>query len=301
MMFRPSTVLAAAFFLTAIVVSEGVRAQTSGFEGYSSSGRDAASSNNQVSVPSQTRPPVLKDLKFEQRINEQIPPGLHFTDETGREIVLDSYFGKKPVVLAFVYYTCPMLCSQVMEGLTTSLKAVPFRPGEDFDVVVVSIDPKDTPDRAASKKRTTLARYGREKTAPGWHFLTGREEEIGKLAASAGYNYTWDAAGRQFAHASGIIVVNPEKRFYRYFYGVDYPAKDLKLALVDAGKGKVGTVVDQVLLFCYHYDPAQGRYTALTIGILRLAALLTMFALFGTIGVLIWRERHKAPAPREAH
>ena len=278
-----------------LVTAAELPAQPGGFEGYSSAGR-GASADKRLQLPSQEKPLVVRDLKFDQRIDAAIPGGLVFRDETGSEVVLDSCFGKTPVILAFVYYSCPMLCSQVMDGLTTSLKAVSFRPGADFDIVVVSIDPNDTPERAQEKKKSALARYGHDDTAGGWHFLTGRKAQIDSLAEAAGYNYTWDAAGRQFAHASGIIVVNPERRFYRYFYGVDYPAKDLRMALVDAGKGKVGTVVDQMLLFCYHYDASQGRYTAFTLGLLRGAALLTMIGLFGTIGVLVWRERHKPSA-----
>jgi protein SCO1 len=292
----PLAILGAAAALIGFGVE--VRSQSAGFEGYSA-GR-GASAERRLQLPSQAKPPVVKDLKFDQKIDAEIPAGLVFRDEAGSDVVLDSCFGRKPVILAFVYYTCPMLCSQVMDGLTTSLKAVSFRPGTDFDVVVVSIDPNDTPDRAREKKQSTLARYGHEETAAGWHFLTGRKAQIDSLAEAAGYNYTWDAAGRQFAHASGIIVVNPERRFYRYFYGVDYPAKDLRMALVDAGKGKVGTVVDQMLLFCYHYDASQGRYTAFTLGLLRGAALLTMIGLFGMIGVLMWKERQKRAAPSGA-
>jgi len=290
----------AALMLTAALATP-VHAQPSGFEGYSRAAREQGSAAGQPVVTTQHLPPMLEDIAFDQRVGEKIPGGLVFRDESGQEVRLESYTARKPIVLAFVYYACPMLCSQVLEGLTSSLKVVPFLPGKEFDVVVVSFDPKDTPERAAARKAMTVARYGREETAAGWHFLTGDEKAVRALTDAAGFRYAWDAKGNQFAHASGIVVVNPGGEFHRYFYGVTYPPKDVRLALIDAGEGKVGSIADQVLLFCYHYDPALGKYTAFTLGLLRLGGIATLLVLFGGLFVMIRQERRRPVTGRRGN
>jgi protein SCO1/2 len=215
-------------------------------------------------------PGALKGVGIEQRLDAQIPLQLTFNDEAGRAVPLSTFFGSgKPVVLALVYYRCPMLCSEILNGLAGALKAVTLNPGRDFEVVAVSFDPKDTPEIAAQKKKSYLHRYNRPDTANGWHFLSGNEENIKALTDAVGFRYTYDAATDQFAHASAVMIVTPEGRLSKYFYGVEYSARDLRLGLVDASANKIGTPVDQILLFCFHYDPATGKYGALTMSALR--------------------------------
>ena len=214
----------------------------------------------EAGMPSTTVPPQLADVTFEQRLNHQLPLDAGFRDETGRAVTLGDYFGMRPVVLAFVYYQCPMLCTQVMNGISSALKVVPFTPGQDFEVVYVSFDPRDTPQAAAEKKTALLADYQQTRTAAGWHFLT----------SAAGFNYRWDEPTGQFAHVSGVLVATADGRLSRYFYGVEYSPKELRMALVESGDGKIGSVVDTLLLYCYHYNPAAGRYGAIVMNLVRL-------------------------------
>ncbi len=216
-------------------------------------------------------PGALKGVGIDQRLDAQIPLDLNFTDETGRSLPLSTYFSSgKPVVFALVYYRCPMLCSEILNGLAGALKAVKLNPGRDFEVVAVSFDPKDTPEIAAAKKQSYLRRYNRPNTANGWHFLTGDPANIKALTDAIGFHYTYDPATDQFAHASAVMVATPQGHLSKYFYGVEYSARDLRLGLVDASAGKIGTPVDQILLFCFHYDPATGKYGAFTINLLRI-------------------------------
>jgi protein SCO1/2 len=195
-----------------------------------------------------------------------------FRDEAGRDVPLSSFFKRgKPVILAPVYYRCPMLCTQILNGLASSLKAVSLDPGKDFEIVAVSFDPKDTAETAASKKQMYMRRYGRPGTANGWHLLTGNEANIKALMDTIGYHYKYDPATDQYAHASGIMVLTPEGRLSRYFYGVEYAPVDVRLGLVEASKNKIGSAVDQILLFCYHYDPATGKYGAVAMNLVRFA------------------------------
>ncbi|HLK62787.1 MAG TPA: SCO family protein [Bryobacteraceae bacterium] len=231
-------------------------------------------------------PGALEGVGIEQRLDAQIPMNLTLRDEAGRSLPLSSFFQtKKPVILAFVYYRCPMLCTQILNGLESTLKAVSLNPGQDFEVLSVSFDPKDTPELAASKKQMYLKRYGRQNTANGWHFLTGDEANIRAITSAAGFHYKYDPKTDQFAHASGIMVLTPEGRLSRYFYGVEYAPRDVRLGLVEASQNKIGTPVDQMLLFCYHYDPATGKYGAIAMNMVRFAG--AAFALVGCTFLLI--------------
>ena len=236
---------------------------------------------------------VLKQVGIEQRLDSQIPLDLAFRDETGREVKLGEYFKSgKPVVLTLVYYECPMLCNQVLNGLVGTLEAVTFTPGKEFEVVTVSFDPREGPELASKKKETYLKRYRREGASAGWHFLTGDKASIDALAEAVGFRYAWDEQSQQFAHASAVMVATPGGRLSHYFYGIDYSPKDLRLALVEASEGKVGSPVDALILYCYHYDPATGRF-APVMGVLRAAGVLTVFGLAALIYYLTRRARRR--------
>ena len=240
-------------------------------------------------------PPKFQEVTFRQRLGERLPLDARFTDESGREVALGDYFGDRPVMLAFVYYQCPMLCPLVMNGISSALKVVPFTPGEDFDVVFISFDPRDTPEAANAKKQAHLQHWAATDTADGWHFLTGDEAEIRRVTGAAGFTYQWDELTQQFAHVSGVLVATPDGRLARYFYGVEYAPKDLRLALVDSTDGKLGSVVDELLLYCFHYDPASGKYGAVFMNIMRLGGLLTVGLVVGFIALMRWREWHRTP------
>jgi len=235
-------------------------------------------------------PPKFQEVTFSQRLGEQLPMDATLTDEEGRSVRLGDYFDKKPVMLAFVYYQCPMLCPLVLNGISSSLKVVPFEVGKDFDVVVVSFDARDTYEAANAKKRAHLQHWAVTDTASGWHFLTGEEAEIRKVTQAAGFTYQWDDTTQQFAHVSGVLVATPDGRLARYFYGVEYSPKDLRLALVDSGEGRLGSVVDELLLYCFHYDPTSGRYGAVFMNIIRLGGVLTVLLVAGFVVLMRWRE-----------
>src|SRR5712671_7822290 len=224
-------------------------------------------------------PAQLQNVGFEPRLNAQLPLDLNFRDESGRDAQLREYFGRKPVVLALVYYGCPMLCNQVEMGVVGSLKMLSFNPARDYEVLFVSFDPRETPDMAAKKKAAALSRFGRPETAAGWHFLTGKEEAVRAVASAANFRYSFDEKHNLFAHASGIMLLTPDGRISRYFYGVEYPSRDVRLGLVDASAGKIGTPIDHVLLYCYQYDPTSARYSASVLKIMRLGAGLTVLTL----------------------
>lgn len=244
---------------------------------------------NSNSVPSAQMPGVLRDVGFDQRLGEQVPLDLVFHDEEGKDVRLADLMHGKPAVLSLVYYDCPMLCTMVLNGLTSCMQMVKFDVGKEFDVITVSFDPRDTPEIAAKKKAGYVQRYRREGAAAGWHFLTGSQESIQALTKACGFRYQWDEKSQQFAHASGIMVLTPDGHLSRYFYGVEYPPKDLRLGLVEAADGKIGNVADQVLLYCFHYDPATGKYGAAVITILRLAAGMTLVGLAALL--LLMRRR----------
>ena len=231
-------------------------------------------------------PGALQGVGIDQKLDQQVPLNLTFHDEYGRDVPLSSFFhAKKPVVLALVYYRCPMLCTQILTGLESSLKVVSFNPGQDFEVVSISFDPKDTPQLAAQKKQTYLKRYGRPNTANGWHFLTGDETNIKALTDAVGFHYKYDPKTDQFAHASGIMIVTPDGRLSKYFYGVEYSPRDMRLGLVEASANKIGNPVDALLLFCYHYDPATGKYGAVAMNLIRFAG--AAFVLIGGMFLFI--------------
>ncbi len=239
-------------------------------------------------------PPKIEHVTFSQRLGERLPFDARLTDETGREVALGDYFGKdRPVVLAFVYFQCPMLCPLVMNGISSALKVVPFTPGKDFDVVLVSFDPKDTPEAANAKKRAHLQHWAVPETADGWHFLTGTEQEIRRVTDAAGFTYEWDEETQQFAHVSGLLVATPDGRLSRYFYGVEFSPKDLRLALVDSGQGRLGSVVDELLLYCFHYDPSSGKYGAVFMNIMRLGGVLTVGLVLGFVVLMRLRESRR--------
>lgn len=244
-------------------------------------------------------PNAVKNVGIDQRLNEQIPLDAVFKDEQGHDVRLGQFFKDKPVVLSLVYYTCPMLCNQVLNGMLGSFRQVSFNIGEQFEVVTVSFDPRETPDLAAAKKSTYIKAYNRPGAEASWHFLTGNEANIKRLTESVGFRYVWDDQTSQFAHASGIMVLTPEGKLARYFYGIEYPAKDLRLGLVEASQNKIGTPVDVLMLYCYHYDPATGKYGAVVMNIVRLAGGVTLFLIVGLL--LVLRKRGgRAPAVSEA-
>jgi protein SCO1/2 len=221
-------------------------------------------------------PGQLKEITIEQKLDQQMPLDLAFRDEHGKAVKLGDYFGKKPVVLALVYYTCPMLCNQILNGIAGSLKTISFDAGNDFEVVAVSFDPKDTPENAGAKKQAYLERYNRQGTENGWHFLCGDDAQIKALAEAVGFTYRWDEATQQYIHASGIMVVTPQGKLSKYFYGIEYSPRDLKLGLVEASEGKIGSPVDQLYLFCFHYDPTTGKYGVVIMNIIRLLGAATL-------------------------
>ena len=237
----------------------------------------------------ETRPAALRDAGIDQRLGQPLPLDLAFRDENGRTVALGDYFDGRPVLLSLVYFGCPMLCGQSLNGLAASLKALSFAPGREFTVLAVSFDPRDTPAVASGKKAAVVARYGRLDTAPGWHFLTGEPAAIERLTRAVGFRYTFDAASGQFAHVPAAIVATPGGTISRYFYGIEPAPRDLRLGLVEASAGKIGTAVDQLLLFCYHYDPATGKYGAAVMGAVRAGGALTLVAL-GSFLVLAWRR-----------
>lgn len=250
----------------------------------------------------QHRPPgVLATIAFEQRLDAQIPADLAFRDEAGHTVHLGDYFSHKPVILTLNYYECPMLCPLVLEGLLHSLRALSFMIGEQFDVVTVSIDPGETAALAATTKARYIRDYGRPKAAAGWHFLTGDEASIQRLTQAVGFRYAYDAGKNQYAHAAGIMVLTPQGRISRYFYGIEFSPRDLRLALVEAAANTISSPVDQLLLFCYQYDPATGRYSLVVRRALQLAGLATVFSLAGFMVVMFCREhphRSRAEARR---
>jgi protein SCO1/2 len=238
-------------------------------------------------------------MGFDQRLGESVPLDLAFTDEDGRAVKLADYFGKKPVVLSLVYYECPMLCTISLNGLAGALEVLSFVPGQEFEVVTVSFDPEETAALAAAKKKAYMARYRRPEAHAGWHFLTGPKESIEALTRAVGFRYVWDEATRQFAHPAGLLVLTPEGRISHYLFGVEYAPKDLRLALVDAAGGTIGNPVDQLLLYCYQYDPQTGRYSASILNLVRLGGVLTILGL-GAFILTASRTRKPRPAAADS-
>jgi len=240
-------------------------------------------------------PALLKEIGFDQKLGAQIPLDLKFRDEKGATVTLGQYFGRRPVILTLVYYACPMLCTFVLNGTLNSAKALAFDIGKEYDIVTVSIDPKETPLLAESKHTMYAGLYGRPGAVTGWHFLTGEEAAIRQLAASVGFRYVYDKTSDQYGHASGIIVATPQGRVSRYFYGIDYSPRDLRLALVEASDGRVGSPVDQILLTCFHYDPMTGKYGLVISHVVRWAGGLTVLAIGAMMFVFFRGERYELP------
>lgn len=241
------------------------------------------------------RPPILRDVGFDQRVGATVPRDVPFRDDTGATVTLDTYLTRgKPVLLVPAYYQCPMLCTLVLNGVVSALRALPFDAGTEFEVVVVSFDPRDTTELAAAKKANLLGEYRRARADAGWHLLTGGEASIRAVTEAIGFRYAWDAAQQQYAHASGIVVVTPGGRVSHYFYGVEFAPKDLRLSIVEASNEQIGSVVDQILLFCFHYDPATGRYSRVALDAVRIGGALTLLFLGTLVTVLLRRERRRA-------
>jgi protein SCO1/2 len=248
--------------------------------------------------PSTGLPTALRDVRIEQKLDQQLPLDLVFRDEAGQQVKLGQYFGKKPVVFALVYYDCPMLCTQVLNGMVTSFRVLPFQIGNEYDVVTVSFDPRETSALAASKKKVYvnyLPERMRSGAEGGWHFLTGDPENIAQLTGAVGFHYRYDEATKQFAHASAIMLTTPQGRLSRYYYGIDYPARDLRLGLIESSANKIGSPVDQLLLYCYHYDPATGKYGAAVMKIMRIAGVLTMLGIVAMLLLLKGRNTKVMP------
>jgi protein SCO1/2 len=256
----------------------------------------------QGGVSSNDVPVALKDIGIEQRLNEQVPLDLNFRDEAGRTVRLGDYFGKRPVVISLVYYNCPKLCNLVLNGLVGGLKTLPFTVGKEFDVVTVSFDPRESAADATAKKQLVQHDYGRAADAAsfvaGWHFLTGDKAAIDALANAVGFKYAFDTATNQYAHASGVMVATPEGKLSHYFYGIEYAPRDLKLGLVEASEGKIGSAVDKLTLYCFHYDPTTGKYGPAIMNIMRLTGVITVVGLVALIMVLHRRRRHNEPQER---
>lgn len=237
------------------------------------------------------KPSILDNVGLDQRLNSQVPLDLAFVDENGKAVQLQQYFGSKPVILMLVYYQCPMLCMQELTGFTGSMLAIRrFNIGREFNVITVSIDPRDTAQDAAAIKKRYIQRYRRPEAEQGWHFLTGKKDQIDALAQAVGFRYAWDPEIKQYAHASGIMLLTPQGRVAQYYYGIEYAPRDIQLGLIEASKGKIGNVVDQVLLYCYHYDPRQGKYGAAIFNVLRLSALATVLVLGGFMLIMFRRD-----------
>jgi len=245
-------------------------------------------------------PGPLAQIGFDQRLGEALPLDLVMRDAEGREVELAALFGDRPVILAPVYYTCPMLCGMVLNGLVTSLKTLPFEPGTDYEVVAFSFDPSDGAEEASSRKANATARFGRGKEVDGFNFLTGDQAAIDRLTQAIGFRYARDGDSGEFAHTAGLVLATPEGRIARQLFGVEYAPRDLRLGLVEAGEGRIGGLVDTVLLYCFHYDPAIGKYSAITMNMVRLGGVVTLLALASFVLLMLWRERHAAGMPAAA-
>lgn len=251
------------------------------------------------------RPPVLRDVGIDQLLNNQVPLDLEFRNEQGRTVKLAEYFNGKPVVLSLVYFDCPQLCTQVLTAMLGTYKTLPMQPGKEFVSLSVSFDPRETPELAAAKKAEYLKRLNKPGVEQGWHFLTGSEEAIQALTKSVGFRYVWDPVTKQYAHGSGIIILTPEGKVSRYMYGIgssylggppEYPPRDLRLSLLDASGGKIGSLADQVILYCYMYDPARGTYGLVMSRLLKIFGAMTIVTLGALILLLRRKEKQKEAA-----
>lgn len=248
-----------------------------------------SSSAQQIAAPA-----ILSKVGITQNLNAQIPPDLAFRDETGKTVRIGDFVGQKPILLSLVYFDCPALCTEVLNGELRTMKSISLGLGKDFEAITVSFDTKDTPALAGAKRDVYAGQYGRPGAAAHWHFLTGEQASIDALTNAVGFRYAYDASIRQYAHASAIMVLTPDGRIDRYFYGVVYPARDVRLGLVEASQGKIGTPTDHALLYCYQYDPATGKYGLIVMNVLRAAGGLTVLLLGLFMAVMFLRERKRA-------
>jgi len=244
--------------------------------------------------PGSGDPVILREIGFDQKLGGAVPLDAVFRDESGEEVRLGDYFGDRPVVLSLVYYDCPMLCTLSLNGLARALKVLSFVPGQEFEVLTVSFDPSETPALAAAKKKAYMMQYDRTEGAQGWHFLTGDADAIESLTQAVGFRYVWDDNTQQFAHPAGIVIMTPEGTISHYLFGVEYSPKDMRLALVDSAGGRIGNPIDQVLLYCYQYDPSSGRYSASIINVVRIGGLLTVVGLVAFILSTTLKPRGRA-------
>lgn len=246
-------------------------------------------------LPAQTvLPKILRNVGFDQRLNAQVPLDVPFIDDEGQPVTLGKYFGdNKPVILVLAYYRCPMLCTQVLNGLVQGMREMPFTIGKEFRVVTVSFDPHETTEMAAAKRRTYLHSYGKPEAAEGWHFLTGSQQSISRLTRAVGFRFAYDRLSDQFAHAAGIVLLTPTGKVSRYFYDIHYSGRDLRLGLVEASRNKIGSPIDQILLFCFHYDPTAGKYGAAIMNFVRAGGVLTVIGLGVIFGLLMRGEKRR--------
>jgi len=244
-------------------------------------------------MTSSTMPAALREIGFDQHLDRHVPLDTVFRDEAGHVVTLGKYFGARPVVMVFAYYDCPMLCTMVINGLASALDVLSLVPGKDFEIVTVSFDPRDTPATATAKKAAYIARYKQPGAAAAWHFLTGAPPSIDRLTRAAGFRYVWDQETAQFAHPTGVIVLTPDGRLARYLFGIEYGPRDLRYAIVEASNGRVGSAVDSLLLYCYHYDPTTGRYGVAIMRVIRGAAIATVLALGAFIVVMARSEKRR--------
>jgi protein SCO1/2 len=251
--------------------------------------------------PAGVRPPVLRDVGIDQLLNNPVPLDLDFVDETGRPVKLREYFTDKPVLLTLVYYDCPQLCNQVLTGAVGALKTLPMVPGKDFIWLTVSFDHREQPELAAAKKDNYVKQLGKPEAAKGWHFLTGSEAAVKELTHAVGFRFLWDPAKKQYAHASGIMVLTPDGKVSRYFYGIEYAPRDLRLGFVDAGQGRIGSLADQIIMYCYLYDPTTGTYGLQVMRVLRIFAVLTLLTLVVLFIFLRYKAKQKEAQWAEAH
>jgi protein SCO1/2 len=237
----------------------------------------------------------LKKVDFNQRLNSQVPVNLAFTSDRGEKVTLSESMNGRPTIFVLAYYRCPMLCNQVLNGVARCVQGIDFEPGKDIEIVVVSFDPTDTVELGAQKKKAVVHAFDHEANGEGWHFLVGDEKSVAVAAESVGFQYQYDKSTNQFAHASGIVVLTPQGRVSKYFYGIDYPTRDVRLGLVEASAGNIGSAVDELLLYCFHYDPLTGRYGLAIMRVIRTGGVMTVAAILGFIGYSLRRERKMRP------
>ena len=265
-------------------------------------GAPVAGYKREAGLPAAALPAPLREIGFDQNVAGQLPLDVPFVDERGRAVRLGDYFGRRSVVVAFVYYDCPMLCTQVLNALAATLDILSLQPGSDFEIVTVSFDAREGSTLAAAKKAAYLQRYKRPGADTAWHFLTGTESSIARATRAAGFRFVWDERLKQFAHPTGILVATPDGRIARYLFGIEYGPRDLRFAIIEASAGRVGSKIDAFLLYCYHYDPMTGRYGIVIMRIMRLAGAATVLALGSFVGMMLRRERRASrQAPDARH